>query len=307
MNVMSQIAMIFVWIAAGLALRRGGTPTRAFAALNRFIVWVPLPATIVFALHGLHWESSYWIPVSMAWIVFAVSAGFFVVAGRRFGWSSKTVGALVMTAGLGNTSFVGFPLLRALYGESVMPVAVLTDQPGSFLVLSTLGLIAASFFSAGRASPAAIFGRIIRFPPMWALAAAVMLHRFRFPTSVDFVLSLGMKALVPLALISVGGALRFDRARLEKARVPLTLGLLYKLLLAPLMMALFLLVGLGVRGEAVRITVLESAMGPMITAAIVAEEYGLDAELCSLMVGVGVPLCLVGVPLWAKLLEFLGV
>ena len=304
---MSQIALIFVWIAAGLALRRARTPAKAFAALNRFIVWVPLPATVLLALHGLHWEASYWVPVSMAWIVFAGSVAFFMAVGRARGWSSRTVGALVMTAGLGNTSFLGFPLLRALYGEGAIPVAVLTDQPGSFLVLATAGLAAASYFSSGRASAGAVIRRMAGFPPLWALIAAVLLRPVPFPAAVTAALGLGMKTLVPLALISVGGALRFDRSRLDRERAPVAVGLLYKLVLAPVMMALLLLVVSRQRGEAVRITVLESAMGPMITGAIVAEEHGLDAELCSLMVGLGVPLCLITVPLWAKLLELLGV
>lgn len=304
---MLQIALIFVWIGAGLALRRARVPAQAFAGLNRFIVWVPLPATILLALHGLHWEPSYWVPVSMAWLVFIASIAFFSVVGRLNGWSARTVGALVMTAGLGNTSFVGFPLIRALYGEDAIPVAVLTDQPGSFLVLATLGLLAASFYSSGRASPAAVLRRMSRFPPLWALVAAVLLRPVPFSSGVEDVLRLGMRTLVPLALISVGGALRFDHARLKRERSPVAAALLYKLLLAPLAMALLLVVLLHQRGEAVRITLTEAAMGPMITGAIVAEEHGLDAELCSLVVSLGIPLCLVSVPLWAKLLEIVGV
>jgi predicted permease len=307
MKAMSQILMIFVWIGAGLAARRLHAPARALTALNRFIIWFSLPATILLALHHLRWEPSYWVPVSMAWIVFLASLAFFAAAGRVFGWSSRTVGALVMTAGLGNTSFLGFPLLRALYGEGAIPVAVLTDQPGSFLVLSTLGLIAASFFASGRASFSAVLGRMARFPPMWALIAAALLRPVAFGAPVGKLLILGNRSLVPLALISVGAALSFERAQLGRERSPVVLGLLYKLVVAPLAMALLLVVCLHQRGEAVRITLVEAAMGPMITGAIVAVEYGLDAELCSLMVSAGVPLCLLTVPLWAKLLEHLGI
>lgn len=307
MTGMSQISMIFVWIGAGLLARRAGASAAALAALNRFIIWFSLPATILLALHALRWDPSYWIPVSMAWIVFGVSIAVFAAAGRALSWSSKTVGALVLTAGLGNTSFLGFPLLRALYGEGAMPVAVLTDQPGSFLVLSTLGLLAASYFSAGRTTLAALLGRMARFPPLWALIAAVLLRPVAFGAGVETVLRWGMKSLVPLALVSVGAALSLDRAHLARERGPLSLGLAYKLVLAPLGMALLLVACLGHRGEAVRITLVEAAMGPMITGAIVAVEHGLEPELCSLMVGLGVPLCLITVPLWAKLLALLGV
>jgi predicted permease len=295
--------MIFVWMGAGLALRRARLPAGAFPALNRFIIWFSLPATILLALHRLRWEPSFWVPVSMAWIVFAASVAFFSAVGRRRGWSPKTVGALVLTAGLGNTSFVGFPLLRAMYGDGVLPIAVLTDQPGSFLALSTVGLAAAAYFSSSRASPSALAARMARFPPLWALIAAVLLRPVVFSDGLEAFLRLGAKSLVPLALISVGGALRFDRVLPARERAPLMFGLLYKLLLAPLAMAFLLVVVLHQRGEAVRITLLEAAMGPMITGAIVAEEHGLEAELCSLMVSVGVPLCLLTVPLWGRILE----
>jgi hypothetical protein len=307
MKVMTQILMIFVWIAAGLVLRRTRASAPAFARLNRFIIWFPLPATILLALHQLRWEPSYWVPVSMAWIVFIGSVLFFAAAGRILGWSSRTVGALILTAGLGNTSFLGFPLLRALYGEGAIPVAVLTDQPGSFLVLSTLGLVAASFFSSGRASLRGIIARMARFPPMWALILAVLLRPVVFSGPVETLLRWGNRSLVPLALISVGAALNFDRSHLSRERSPVVLGLVYKLALAPLGMALLLAGVLHQRGEAARITLIEAAMGPMITGAIVAVEHGLDAELCSLMVSAGVPICLITVPLWAKLLERLGI
>jgi len=303
----SAFAAICAWLAAGLALRRAGVPGRALAALNRFLVWVPLPATILVSIRGLAWDPSYWAPVSMAWIVFAAAAALFAALGRRRRWSAKAVGALTLTAGLGNTSFLGYPLLRALYGERAIPVAVLTDQPGSFLALSTVGIAAASYYSAGRASARGVAARLARFPPVWALAAAVLLRGAAFPPALESVLGAARGMLVPLALVSVGAQLRFDAALIRRERVPLAWGLGWKLALAPALVAV-LFAGLGgLRGEAVRVTILEAAMAPMITAAIVADEHGLDPELSSLMVGVGAPLSLLSVPLWAKVLAALGV
>jgi predicted permease len=43
-------------------------------------------------------------------------------------------------------------------------------------------------------------------------------------------------------------------------------------------------------------------MAPMITAGILAHEYGLDPELGNLMVGIGIPLSLATVPIWAWVL-----
>lgn len=304
---MNAFAAIFAWMALGLALRRTPLPERAFAGLNRFIVWVPLSAVILRAIRVLDWAPSYWAPVSSSWIVFGASAVLFAALGRKLGWGRAKTGALTLVGGLGNTSFLGYPLLRALYGERALSVAVLVDQPGSFLALSTAGIAAASYYSSGRASARETSRRLAAFPPAWALLAAVLLHGTSFPAPAEKVLELAARLLTPLALISVGAALRFDAASLRRERGPLAWGLGWKLAAAPALIAL-LFAGLGgLRGEAVCVTVLESAMAPMITASIVAAEHGLDPELSALMVGVGAPLSLLTVPLWAKVLAALGV
>jgi len=304
---MSPVVSIFAWMGLGLALRRASLPAGAFTAVNRVIVWFSLPATVLLAIHALAWQSADWIPVSMSWIVFLAGAPFFMLLGRRCGWPASTVGALIMTGALGNTSFVGFPLLRALYGEGAVATGILCDQPGSFMVLSTLGIFSASYFASGRPSPRAMLGRVLSFPPVWALFLALILRPVAFPSPAIGILGWGLKTLIPLALVSVGGQLRFDRAFFRLESVPALYGFLYKLVLAPLLMTLLLVGLLHKNGEMVRITILEAAMGPMITGAIVADEYGLDRDLCSLMVSVGTPLCLLSVPLWAKILGLLGV
>ena len=128
-----------------------------------------------------------------------------------------------------------------------------------------------------------------------------------FPNPVRAFLGFGTSTLIPLALISVGSQLNFSKSYFERELSPLVWGLIYKLLLAPLVIAILFVVILHQRSEAMRITIFEAAMGPMITGAILAREYELDPGLCSLMVSVGIPLCLISVPIWAKCLEWLGI
>ena len=76
------------------------------------------------------------------------------------------------------------------------------------------------------------------------------------------------------------------------------MGLFYKLLLGPALMALLFLLVLGERGTTIQVTIFEAASAPMITGSIVASEYGLDPDLSALMVGVGVPLSFLTLPCW---------
>lgn len=304
---MLQIVSIFAWMGAGFAFRRVCSSERAFVAIDRVIIWFCLPATVLLAIHGLAWDPADWIPVSMSWIVFLAGAGLLTLLGRARGWSSSTTGALVMTAALGNTSFVGFPLLRAIEGEQAIATGILCDQPGTFMVLATFGIFCASYFSSVRRSVRAMAGRVFGFPPIWALLLALLLRPLPMPVAAIWLLGWGLKTLIPLALLSVGGKLRFERAIFRRESSPAVYGLLYKLVLAPLLMTVLLVGILRKDGEMVRVTILEAAMGPMITGAIVADEYGLDPQLCSLMVSVGIPLSLLTVPVWAKILALLGI
>jgi predicted permease len=71
----------------------------------------------------------------------------------------------------------------------------------------------------------------------------------------------------------------------------------FKLLVAPLVFTLLYVFVLGSHAESTYITILESAMAPMITASVVAIDFGLNAEIANLMVGVGIPLSLATVTL----------
>jgi predicted permease len=51
------------------------------------------------------------------------------------------------------------------------------------------------------------------------------------------------------------------------------------------------------------VTVFEAAMGPMIGASIVAIDHELDPPLLTLMVGVGIPLSFLTLPVWWHLLS----
>jgi predicted permease len=59
---------------------------------------------------------------------------------------------------------------------------------------------------------------------------------------------------------------------------------------------------LHAHGEAIRITLFESAMGPMIGGAIVAMQNDLNPPLITLMVGLGITLSFLTLPGWWYLL-----
>jgi predicted permease len=77
----------------------------------------------------------------------------------------------------GNTSF-GFPIIEALYGQEGMKTAILVDQPGTFVVLSTLGIIVATMYSKGQI--AFRFLKKLFFSPFITFVVACLMNVFNF-------------------------------------------------------------------------------------------------------------------------------
>jgi predicted permease len=200
---------------------------------------------------------------------------------------------------------VGFPLLEILFGSHALSTGILVDQGGSFLVASTLGILAAQFYAEKKFSIRHCVRRVLNFPPFLAVLASIPLHFVTFDSGVEHVLDRLALTLLPLALFSVGLQLDVSRRAFIQRRAALLTGLGLKLIVSPLVF-LFLYGKSGVLdGEVLRIVLTESAMAPMITAGVIAVEQGLDAETANMMLGLGIPLSFVSVVIWKSIFDLL--
>jgi predicted permease len=299
---MSNFVLLGACFLLGILLRWSGRlPDNAAATLNGFVVNISLPALTLTYVHGLELDARLILPALMAWIMFGLGCAFFYVAGRAFRFSRATTGGLMLTGGLANTSFIGLPMIQTFYGADWLGLGILIDQVGSYFVLSTLGILVASWYSAGHGVEArTILRKILLFTPFQAFVLALLLIPVAYPDWLDALFKQLGATLVPIALVSVGYQLHLSQVR-GKA-LPLGVGLAFKLLLAPALILLLFAGLLGDRGEALQVTVFEAAMPPMIGASIVAMDHELDPPLLTLMVGIGIPLAFLTLPLWHRIL-----
>ncbi|ADO75161.1 AEC family transporter [Stigmatella aurantiaca] len=295
-TVLSLLAVCLV--LGALARRSGRFPPQTAAVFNTFVLHVPLPALVLGVVHRLAFRPELLVAAVTPWLVFLGAWGLCQVLGPRLGLGRTSIAALVLTAGLSNTAFVGLPMAEALLGREGLAVAVVVDQLGSFLLLATLATFVAVRASSGETppSPATLLRKVVGFPPFLALVLALVLRPWAFPGWAEALLERLSAPLTPLTLFSVGFQLQFRgiRSRLRG----LALGLGYKLALAPalVMAGLWMMPGMApVVREAV---LLQNAMAPMVSGAILASEHDLDVELAVLMVGLGIPLSFATAPLW---------
>ncbi|MEJ2690972.1 MAG: AEC family transporter, partial [Deltaproteobacteria bacterium] len=76
------------------------------------------------------------IPVLVAWLMLLVSAALVLALGHLLNFRKEILGALLLVVPLGNTSFLGIPMVDVFFGAEGIPYAVLYDQLGSFLALA---------------------------------------------------------------------------------------------------------------------------------------------------------------------------
>lgn len=301
---MDSIILIVICMLAGVLLRRKNVvPVNAHVTLNQFAIYLLLPALSLYYIPKIEVSKELLYPVGAGWFSFLFSWLFFSVLGNLFGWSRKLQGCLIIVGGFLNSSFIGFPVIEALYGKEGLKVAILADQPGTFVMLSTGGVLAAVLYSSGKPSASAIAKKVFSFPPFigFAIGAAMNLFHFDFIDIIQVVLQKLGSCVTPVALVAVGLQLKIDRK--SKHWGFLALGLTMKLILIPMLFFLVYKKVLGVDGEFIDITIMEAATPPMISAAILASAHGLKPRLAGMMVGIGIPLSFLTIAAWFFVLK----
>ncbi|MDR2364274.1 MAG: AEC family transporter [Zoogloeaceae bacterium] len=283
-----------------LFARLKALPENAADVLNRVVLHLCLPAAVLLSIPRLHFE---WRLLGLAitpWLAGILAVGLVRLVCRAPRFRRDEYAVLLLCVALGNTGFIGYPVIRALLGEHAQAYAVIYDQFGTFLMLSTYGLfVCARFGGNAPPSPVVILGRIARFPPAWALLIGLTLMPAAPPEWLARLLESLAQAMLPLVMLAVGFSLRFQLPRGEMRA--LALGLFLKLLALPALAWGFSLL-IGLKGEMLRANVLETAMPPMITAAALAVAHNLAPRLAAALAGYGILCALFTLPFWMWLL-----
>ncbi|MDB5193420.1 MAG: transporter [Segetibacter sp.] len=300
---MINFVLIGLCIIAGLLFRKyGKLPHDAHKSINAWIIYIALPAVSFKYLPHIQWSSNLLLPVVAPIIVWLGSWVYNRFYAIRSGIHKGTEGGMKLTAGLSNTSFVGFPLIMAYFSESDIGTAIICDQV-TFTLLSSAGIIVAINSSKQQElSPGPVIKKILRFPPFLGCIAALFLPHFIDIAPAEPLFDKLASTVGPLALFSIGLQLKFNGWRGEIKH--LSVALFYKLLIAPALILLIVLL-FNLHSNIARITVFEMAMPTLLTSGVVADEYNLNPKLSNLIIGVGIVVSFVTTAFWFAIIQWL--
>lgn len=300
---MVNFILIVFCIAAGMIFKATKSiHPDAHKGINTWILYLALPAVSFKYIPQIQWSKDMILPGLTSIIVWLGAWIFMKIYCKYKKYSQRTTSSLELACGYSNTSFVGFPLITAYFGEKDLSIAIICDQV-MFLMLSTAGIIAA--LKGGGSGKAAIdikyiLKRLITFPPLIGCVSALVLSQFIDMTpAIPFFDKLAA-TVAPLALFSVGLQLKFSGWKKDIYQIGISQ--LYKLLIAPLIIFVIALL-LHLHGETVKIAIFEAAMPTLLTSSIIAEEFRLNARLVNLIIGVSIVLGLITTAIWSYVIQ----
>ncbi|MBT0729194.1 AEC family transporter [Rosenbergiella nectarea] len=295
--------LLIICLIMGIAARRFlSFPEQLVPSINWWLITVALPCLILTLIPHTAINRESLVPVAGMWCVFLGALAVAVMIGRVLSWPRAVTGVVALVAGIGNTSFMGYPIVQSYYGAAGLQIAVIADQVGSFIILSTAGVVVMALCSGQTPTVKMIAQRVITFPPFIALCVSLAIKPLGgLPDFIATPFSQIGATLTPLALFCVGLqiALRPPRGAIS----PLITGVTWKLVVAPLAVWGMVLLS-GASALTQQVTVIEGAMSPMIAAAIMAQRAGLQPVLANAIQGYAILLSFITIPIWHILLSW---
>jgi len=281
-EVLFVVLPIFGLVYAGYFFRKIKICTDEWVhILNQFVYYVSLPAIISVSFWQINVrEPMFWSIVgtnTAAVVAYAVILFGFI---QVLPWKRGSLKAAAFMVGIvGNTVYIGFPLLADAFGKNLLPYSIAAATVHLVLGL-VLSILAVEFWVIKSKRASAYILDFFKNPFFSSLAVGVVLSLLNFKGPVADMIQkpifmLGTTAS-PLALFALGGFLhgKFAPHHLSRS-VLLTV---VKLAVFPLLTWLFVsLMGLGADFTAISVVV--ASMPSAVTAFVIAEKYHLDNEL----------------------------
>ncbi|MBP6019677.1 MAG: AEC family transporter [Burkholderiaceae bacterium] len=236
--ILNTVFPLFALILIGfLAARLNLLGADAVTALNKFVVWMALPALMFQAMAQISWED-----INQPGYVAATSLSMALIFGLAYLLDRKRRLADISLEGLAasysNTGYMGIPLALMVFGDSILPAVVIA------MLLTACGLFAFSIAlieidlqgSGSLWRTAAKVGKSLAINPLVAAPAAgliVAAFQLPLPSGVYRFTTLLGAAASPCALVTIGLFLAHGQATRQHLAVGRIVFL--KLILHPLL------------------------------------------------------------------------
>ncbi len=278
------VAQIVGLIVVGALLKLAQILRSEHAALlNSLVMNLTLPATVFLSVRRIRGANLQELlkVVAVSYLVIAVCGLLAYLITRILRLERKTAGAFLLTSMFGSTAFLGYPLVRGLFGQDSIEFtgAVFYSELGTLIPILTVAVVIASRYGEGERFSWRNLLAVLKSGPFVALLIGLLFYADEIPDVLQGMLQLLQTATVPLIMLSLGITLRWGDFFGRHFRSVVILNLI-KLLLAPLL-ALGFCTLLGLEGGLRSVAILMSALPALMLCLSYSNQYKLDIEFAS--------------------------
>jgi predicted permease len=287
----------------------GGKVPNVFPTyLGQFLFWIGVPISIVVFLRQADLSGAIWLAPVVAWVAILLGAGLAwawinwqvylqSTASKPF-WTQAAQGSFLLAAMVGNTGYLGYPVILAFVGTQYFGWALFYDLLGTTLGAYGLGVALAARFGRGFQSHRQLVEAILINPTLWSFGFGLGFRQIPLPRPAEQILQGLAWVIVALSLVLIGMRLSQLNSWHNLPRASISLGI--KMLLVPLILGSSLSL-FGLTGSPQLVIVLQMAMPPAFATLVIAEAYDLDRDLTVTALAVGSAGLLVTLPIWLLL------
>jgi predicted permease len=211
-------------------------------------------------------------------------------------WSKPTQGSFILAMMVGNTGFLGFPVILSLVGTEYFAWGLFYDLSVS-IGLQIFGVALAAYYGTAKIMKGWIDPvlTVLTNPSLGAFVVGAYIKTLSLPPLFDQLFQNGAWLVINSFLILIG--LQLSRLTSLKNLKQGLICLSIKMLLTPLVVGTGLMF-FGVTGPPRLLLVLLMGMPPAFVTTLYAERYGLDRDLAITTVALGSIVILFTIPLW---------
>lgn len=289
-----KLSPILIFFFIGYAIKKSGVDLKHIPhQINLVAIRFIFPAVIFLSVPKLDLSGGIYYAILSPWLCVLIAAAAVLIVSRLLSWPREIEGALLILCALGNTGFLGVPMIKSLFGLEHLAIAAVYDQLGTFIAVTTYAAVVVAIYGGAEGVKIkTIIKNILFFPPFIALMIALLLQRDTL-SPLEPTLELMALTLIPLTMLSIGMQFSF---RVDKHYItPLATGLSIKMLLLPLLIGLLGQL-LSISTSVLQVSVFQSATPPMVTGAVLLASHNIAPKFTASMLGFGTLLALVWLP-----------
>jgi len=243
--VVEKVLPFFLIMIVGAVMARAKLiDENGVLGLSRYVYWIGFPTLLIHGLGAAHPPSPQVLKGLLGYGLGAVIPFLLAALIARWArWSTNVQAGLPMCAGLGNTGFLGLPLVASLLGPTAAGWAAAIVAI-DWVVMATLSGMAlhratpkgqAAGSGANSLLKALAYGLLNPIVAGAAIGVAQMLVGWRWPTPVDQAITTCAISATAVGLVALGATLAARRAPDQPKRqgAPIWIAVGLKLLIGP--------------------------------------------------------------------------